>query len=327
MSISLVIRALNEDQHIGRLLAGIERQTIKPDEVILVDSGSTDATVDIASHFGCQVVHITPEDFSFGRSLNLGMHAASGDIVVIPSAHVYPLRNNWIEALISPFESPSVGLSYGRQVGEDRTKYSEHRILANWFPPESNLNQRHPFCNNANAAVRKSVWEEHRYDEFLTGLEDIDFANRIQKQGWQLSYVAEAEVVHVHEESWSQIRNRYRREAIAHRAIFQDQAMTIFETVRLVVANIRNDWKSARDDRMLLTHVQDIVLFRVNQFLGTFKGFRHTGPPSSDLKRLFYYPTQRRTLTQLRSINDQETIIDYSNLEIDVPSDRHNRSD
>lgn len=70
--VSAVIRALNEGQHIGRLLRGLEQQTVKPDEIILVDSGSTDDTVAIAKAAGCTVVRIAKNEFSFGRALNRG---------------------------------------------------------------------------------------------------------------------------------------------------------------------------------------------------------------------------------------------------------------
>jgi rhamnosyltransferase len=58
MNCSIVIRAYNEGKHIGRLLEGIQHQTLKDVEIILVDSGSTDGTVSVAESFGAQIVHI-----------------------------------------------------------------------------------------------------------------------------------------------------------------------------------------------------------------------------------------------------------------------------
>jgi glycosyltransferase involved in cell wall biosynthesis len=91
----LVIRAFNEERHIGRLLEGIRHQTVQDVEVILVDSGSTDATASIAAQYGAMVVHIPPAEFTFGRSLNLGLAAATCDLVAIASAHVYPVYPDW----------------------------------------------------------------------------------------------------------------------------------------------------------------------------------------------------------------------------------------
>ena len=70
MKLSLVIRCLNEEKHIGKLLAGVMEQTVKDVEVVVVDSGSTDATLSIASRFPVKIVHIKPEDFSFGGALH-----------------------------------------------------------------------------------------------------------------------------------------------------------------------------------------------------------------------------------------------------------------
>ena len=69
---SIIIRAYNEEDHIGRLLTGIMEQTVKEVEIIVVDSGSSDATVAIASRFPTQILSIAPHEFTFGRSLNLG---------------------------------------------------------------------------------------------------------------------------------------------------------------------------------------------------------------------------------------------------------------
>ena len=164
-SVTLVVRCLNEEAHIGRLLTGVMRQTVTPSQIVVVDSGSTDATLAIAGRFGVDITTIEPTKFSFGRALNLGCSLARGDVLVIASAHVYPLYDSWIEELVRPFASPKISVAYGRQVGDHETHYSERQILRRWFPDESDLDQAHPFCNNANAAIRRSVWESYPYDE------------------------------------------------------------------------------------------------------------------------------------------------------------------
>src|SRR3972149_8001598 len=103
MNCSIIIRAYNEEKHIGRLLEGIRHQTIKDVEVILVDSGSTDSTVSIAESFGARVVTIPSAEFTFGRSLNFGVREARRELVVIASAHVYPVYPDWLEEPPRPF--------------------------------------------------------------------------------------------------------------------------------------------------------------------------------------------------------------------------------
>ena len=172
MTCSIVIRAYNEEKHIGRLLEGVNQQTLNDVEIILVDSGSTDATVSIAESFGARIVRIASGEFTFGRSLNFGVREATREFVVIASAHVYPVYPDWLESLLRPFEDEKVALTYGKQRGPDSAKYSEQQIFHRWYPDASNSDQPTAFCNNANAAIRKSMWEKNPYDETLTGLED-----------------------------------------------------------------------------------------------------------------------------------------------------------
>jgi glycosyltransferase involved in cell wall biosynthesis len=289
-SVSVLIRAYNEEEHIGRLLTGIGRQSIREVQVVLMDSGSTDATLSIASRFGVEVLHIAPEEFSFGRALNRGFEHCRGDVVVLASAHVYPVYEDWLELLTGPFKDDRVALAFGRQQGDGRTKFSEHQVFGAWFPPESSSSQSSPFCNNANAAVRHSVWQEFRYDERLTGLEDLDWAKRVQGAGMKISYVAEARVVHVHDEEWLQVLNRYRREAMALKTIFPEERFGFHDFLRLFMSNTLSDLRHAFRQRRLVGEASSILAFRLMQFWGTYRGFRQRGPVSSGLRNRFYYP-------------------------------------
>lgn len=288
--VSIVIRCFNEERHIGRLLTGIREQRLAPHEVIVVDSGSTDHTLEIAARFPVRIVPIAPEEFSFGRSLNRGCRAATGDVIVAASAHVYPVFDSWLEEITRPFADPEIALVYGRQQGHARTKYSEHQIFASWFPAKSAPRQDHPFCNNANAAIRRDLWKRFPYNEDLTGLEDLEWAKRVIDAGYHISYVAEAPVVHVHEERWRQVMNRYRREAIAHKQIYHDHRMGLASAVGLAALNVASDYLHALRDGVLLRNLVSIPMFRGAQFFGTYRGFAQEGPVSGRLQRRFYYP-------------------------------------
>ncbi|MEA2233656.1 MAG: hypothetical protein QOD83_3472 [Solirubrobacteraceae bacterium] len=311
VAVSLIIRCFNEEAHIGRLLTGVMRQTRAPDEVIVVDSGSTDATLSIASAFNVKVIRITPESFSFGHALNVGIGASKADLAVFASAHVYPVYDTWVERLVEPFDDPGVAISYGRQLTPPDGRFSEQRVLSQWFPAQSTRRQRHPFCNNANAAVRRSVWEERAYDEQLTGLEDLDWAKHAMDTGHSIAYVAEAPVVHVHDEPFSRVVNRYRREAIAHKDIYAEQDMSLPTAVRLAAINIFGDFREARRAGRLRDSVMDIPRFRTAQFLGTYQGFAQSGPVTEVLKRRFYYPSPNGAASGAPYTDEVGRLIDY----------------
>ena len=63
--------------------------------------------------------------------------------------------------------------------------------------------------------LSKSVWEKHKFDENLTGCEDMELAKRLCADGGKIGYVAEASVFHIHDETWRQVKTRYEREAVA----------------------------------------------------------------------------------------------------------------
>lgn len=290
MNCSIVIRACNEAQHLPRLLEGIRRQTVKDVEIILVDSGSTDGTPSIAESYGVQVVNIPSAEFTFGRSLNFGVGAAKHELIVIASAHVYPVYPDWLECLLRPFDDEKVALVYGKQRGMGTSKFSEHRIFRQWFPDTDIPRQQSPFCNNANAAIRRSLWEAHPYDETLTGLEDLAWAKWAQGAGYALSYAAKAEVVHIHNETPRGVYNRYRREAMAFKRIFPEAHFNIYDFSRLTVTNILSDLFHAVRKRVLWRQFPSVFWFRASQFWGTYQGYRQSGPVTQQLRQTFYYP-------------------------------------
>ncbi|HEY3248781.1 MAG TPA: glycosyltransferase [bacterium] len=311
---SIVIRCFNEEAHIGRLLDGIMHQTMGDREVLVVDSGSTDATLDIASRYPVRVLTIRPDEFSFGRSLNAGCQAAGGEYVVIASAHTYPVYDDWLEQLLAPFADPQIALVYGRQRGDAGTQYSERQIFSAWFPAQSNPSQTHPFCNNANAAIRRALWSRWPYDEDLTGLEDLDWAHRILAQGYRLAYAANAEVVHVHRETWRQVFLRYRREAMALKRIFPHEHFRFWDVLRLVARNVASDYAHAARERALAANLTAIPTFRLMQFWGTYRGFAHRGPIPRALKQTFYYPLGVRRIAEEASPPRDGRAIDYDRI-------------
>lgn len=309
--VSIVIRAYNEDEHIEQLLRGIEAQRVRAHEVILVDSGSTDKTVEIANRFQTKVIPIAKHEFTFGRALNIGCEAAEGDILVFVSAHVYPLHSTWLENLIAPFSNPATVLSYGKQRGDTLNKFSEHQVFAKWFPNTGSFPQRDYFCNNANCAIRRSAWEKSPYDEMLTGLEDLHWAKNAQEKGGLIAYVPEAPIIHVHDESWDQVENRYRREALAMRQIDEHVSFSFFDFLRLFTMNTIADIMLALRRGIIHKEAWSIVNFRYRQLLGTWRG--HSGPPdiSRDLRQRFYFPTNKSDHHNDCSETHEKFLIDY----------------
>jgi rhamnosyltransferase len=292
MRTSIVIRTLNEAEHLDDLLMMIARQvTLDMDvETVLIDSGSTDGTIEIAQAWGARITTISKSEFSFGRSLNRGCDFATGDFLVFISGHCVPLDDHWLQNLCQPLMSGTVDYIYGRQIGDDTNNYSERRIFAKYFPETSRVPQDGFFCNNANSAVTRLAWERFQFDEELTGLEDMELAKRMVSAGHKVGYVADAAVFHHHKESWRQVRRRFEREALALRQIMPEVQLSWLDVVRFMVASTWGDWRSARRNGITSTSLPDMIRYRWNQFSGSYKGNHEHKVLSQSAKERFFYP-------------------------------------
>jgi glycosyltransferase involved in cell wall biosynthesis len=292
MRISVVIRTLNEARHLPELLAGIARQQLSGGscEVVLVDSGSTDGTLQIAEAHGCRIVHIKKEEFSFGRSLNVGCLAATGEALVFVSGHCIPCGADWLARLVAPLGHDNVVYSYGGQVGNDSTHFSERQIFAKYFPAQSQVPQEGFYCNNANSALLRSEWEHTRFDEEITGLEDMYMAKALVQRGRRIAYVADARVYHLHDETWRQVKRRFEREAIALQRIMPEVHLGLLDVARYATSAILLDCGAALQERKLGQHIARIFAYRACQFWGAYKGNHVHRRLSKVAKERYYFP-------------------------------------
>lgn len=290
----MVIRTLNEEQHLGQLLSAICQQIRDGFEIemVVIDSGSTDKTLSIAKSYSCKITHIKKNEFTFGRSLNMGSENADGEILVYVSGHCIPEDDSWLKKLIQPIRDGVAGYSYGRQIGYETTKYSERRLFEKYFPCQSKIPQKDFFCNNANAAISRQVWSEYQFDEQVTGLEDMELAKRYCHLGGQVAYVSEAAIYHIHDEKWTQTRRRYEREAIALQQIMPEVHVGLVDTLRYLIASIFGDFSSAIKGRCFLVEFLGIIKFRLAQYMGTYRGNHEHRALSKRRKENYFYPTK-----------------------------------
>ncbi len=208
---SIIIRAKNEERLIGKTLQTVFAQTIKDVETIVVDSGSTDRTLDIVREFPVKLIQIAPDDFTFGYSLNVGCREASGDYLVLLSAHAVPCDENWLGSLLRPFQHPLVAGVWG----SDHTWADSVDTLVGECRRPTVLDVINYGPGNAvwgfaaaNAAILRKVWQEYHFDEKLIASEDKDWAWRVIRAGYKIAYEPSAAVYHEHNLS---LRQAYRR--------------------------------------------------------------------------------------------------------------------
>ncbi|WP_417698673.1 glycosyltransferase [Psychromonas sp.] len=289
--VSIVIRTLNEEKHLVELLEAIKLQDDSQFniETVIIDSGSTDNTLSIAEQFSCRITYIRKEDFTFGRSLNDGCDFANGDYLVFISGHCIPVDKYWVTNLVKPLLK-DCSYTYGRQIGRDTTKFSERQLFDKYFPEESRIPQIGFFCNNANSAIRRDAWLAHRFNEELTGCEDMYLAKLLVDSGKRLGYVAEAPVYHIHDETWDKIKIRYEREAIALQQIMPQIHVRFIDMLRYIIVGFIKDARSALKQHILLKELKSILLFRTSQYYGAYVGNKSHRQLSQNMKYKYFYP-------------------------------------
>ncbi|MFZ2198324.1 MAG: glycosyltransferase [Thermodesulfovibrionales bacterium] len=272
-SISVIIRTINESKYLGRVLQRLkEQQYDGPVEIILVDSGSTDETVPIAESFGCRVILIKPEEFSFGRALNVGIENSSGEIIINLSGHSVPEGKDYFSLMVKPFADKDVAAAFGRDIPWPETCPSQARDIYNHFPeigPDGNK------FSNANAAMRRSVWEKIKFDEDIPAVEDLLWARQVMASGYLIKYIPSARVFHSHTPSPKYIRKR---------AYVESKSLNSFATtkhyfglipfVKFLVGHIAKDTLFAIRHRYPFYWLLHIPLYRFSQCLGFSKGYK-----------------------------------------------------
>ncbi len=308
--ISVVVRTFNEATRLPETLTALRQQRLNglSAETLIVDSGSADETVPIARNFGCRIHHIDPSEFSFGRSLNVGCEVAEGRYLVFLSGHCVLVGGDSLANLVAPLISGEAAFVYGRQIGrEGVTRFSEDQHFLKLYPAISCVPQEGFFCNNAYAALRKDVWRQFHFDEYLTGLEDMALAKRLVEAGHRIGYVAEAVVDHLHEESWGRVMMRFEREAIALQKIMPEIHLVFLDFLRFALRGILYDWGSAVKHGVLMRRALAIVLFRFLQYWGSYRGNHEHRQLSREMQKKYYYPCppvdERKTgLASYRSV-------------------------
>ena len=207
--ISIVIPVRNGGAGLALCLDAIaEQQADDEVEVVVVDSGSTDGSVDLARSRGARVQIIQPRDFTHGGSRNLGAELARGETLVFTSQDAYPVDDAWLAHLCRALrEQPTVAAVYGRQLPHNDARPPERYFLEFVYGPvartqivekTSDLSMDATLFSNVNSAIRRSVWEEfHFADDIIMG-EDQEWAVRVLLAGYSLRYEPLAAVRHSH---------------------------------------------------------------------------------------------------------------------------------
>jgi glycosyltransferase involved in cell wall biosynthesis len=191
---SVLIRTKNEARGIGATLEVVFSQSLRPHEVFVIDSGSRDRTLEIASRFPVKILRMSPKGWSYSKALNLGAREATGEFVVCLSAHSPPVGQEWLSNLLRHFDDPSVAAVWGPRSPKKPTDRTGH--LLRHEAGSYTFETRHWGLSNHNSAFRRSLWLEFPFDESLPATEDKAWGAEAMARGYSIVYDPEAAVLH-----------------------------------------------------------------------------------------------------------------------------------
>lgn len=219
MKISLVIPTLNAGEEIGDLLKRLLAQTVVPNEILVVDSASTDNTASIAKEYsGVRVLSIERKDFNHGLTRDMALREATGDIVCFMTQDAVPANDKFVENLIAPILSDGeIAISSGRQLPKADARRFEQLVRAFNYTDVSYVRSKADvsklgiktyFATDVCAAYRKTQYVELGGFGKTNMSEDMLMAAKAINAGYKVAYAADAVVYHSHNLT---LREQYQR--------------------------------------------------------------------------------------------------------------------
>lgn len=195
MRISVVVPVKNDEAALSELLHALDRQTKKPDEVVLVVTRSTDSTLRVAKKWrpaGTEVRVISEKSANRSEARNIGVDQASGDVIIFTDAGCVP-SEDWVENIARPFRDGKVDLVSGYTAGHWGSPFEEAQVPFVLVPLEQIEFQPLPATRNM-AIRRRTFLQAGGFREDLQFAEDFEFSRRLRRTGKRALFVPEARV-------------------------------------------------------------------------------------------------------------------------------------
>jgi len=216
---SVIIPTFNAGGELSKVLDALDTQTLKAEEILIVDSNSNDTTK-IAQNHSCKVIKINKQDFDHGTTRNFGVAQTNSEFVVFLTQDAIPADEQMIAELIKPMQTdPSIAICYGRQLPRANARPLERFFREFNYPPQSILKTKDSipilglktfFCSNCCLAIRLSIFNKlGGFKNNVIVNEDMLFAAKAIKADYAVYYNAKAKVYHSHSYSLPQIYKRY----------------------------------------------------------------------------------------------------------------------
>lgn len=237
--VTVLIPTKNGGSIFEKVLARVlDQRTRWPFEVLVIDSGSSDNTIEICRRYPEVRLHtIVPNAFGHGKTRNLGVSMARGEFVALITQDALPASEHWLAGMVDAIEQdPAIAGVFGRHVAyPDASPFTTHELelhfagfdawqIVHMDDPEryacdQGYRQVLHFFSDNNALIRRNVWEKHPYPD-VDFAEDQIWAQKIIEAGYKKAYARDAVVLHSHNYELFERLQRSFDEAYAFRSLF-----------------------------------------------------------------------------------------------------------
>jgi len=274
VEITIIVRTFNCDWIVDQALTSIEGQKGIKSRLIIVDSGSTDHTLEIINRYQHQFIAITPGTYFPGKVLNQAIKSAKTELIVFINSDVVLLHPYTLYYLIQPLiKDTKCAGSFGRQLVRPEATMSVKNEYQKAFPKDGNPPEWMHYSLPI-AAMKKSVWEKFPFYTDAWGSEDTHWGKNIKQLGYDIAYVPDAIAMHSHNYTLKQLSSRRRIEGEADVFIYPDRDYTILSMLKSLV------YSFTKDTLMYLKNfriykIPYLFIYRIVYVWYYYKGFKH----------------------------------------------------
>jgi rhamnosyltransferase len=276
---SIVIPSRNGGGLFGEVLERIFGQRAPwAFEVIVVDSGSNAASLEIVRRFPVRLHAIPPATFNHGRTRDLGASLARGEYLVFLNQDALPCDDRWLLSLIEPLagDGEYAAVQGGIREFAERARFFWDSCGARFYFTRESERWIHRHgglgFSTVNAAIRRTAWESCPFGEAVI-MEDKKWQGAAGARGWRIAYRPDAAVFHTHNYDFRALVRRCQQEGFGWRLVGETYSLSDMLRDTASRAKFGDLWRGLRDGRVqtmaefLFPFLRPWLVFRGNRLL------------------------------------------------------------
>ncbi len=277
INVSIILLIKNGGERLKQLMESLQNQQFEGNvEIIAVDSGSEDESLQILESYDTRIFKIKPEEFHHSRTRNFGAQKSNGQILVYLTQDALPIKQDFLETLISPLEDPDIAVSYGRQIANPDSKKVDVFFYSYFYPDEKKVLKKkladnpkkfymdNIYVSDVCSAIKREVWAQLKFTNDVPMSEDKDFALKVLQAGYKIVYEPNATVYHSHDYSLTSLfKRRFKDGAAFSNIALEGESQFLTEGLKFITEEMK--FLIRNKDFQLVPYA---VLYNFIHFLG-----------------------------------------------------------